>query len=52
MEELSHKGAIGMKFENNNNEVIKKITSRSLKKNKVRNIFAIIAIILTTFMIA
>ncbi|MEW9080620.1 ABC transporter permease [Terrisporobacter glycolicus] len=41
-----------MKFENNNKEVIKRITRRSLKKNKVRNIFAIIAIILTTFMIS
>ncbi|WP_346931176.1 FtsX-like permease family protein [Clostridium sp.] len=41
-----------MKFENNNKEVIKRITERSLKKNKVRNIFAILAIILTTFMIS
>lgn len=41
-----------MKFENNNKEVIKRITKRSLKKNKVRNIFAILAIILTTFMIS
>jgi len=31
-----------MKFENNNKEVIKRITERSLKKNKVRNIFAIL----------
>lgn len=41
-----------MKFENNNKEVIKKITNRSLKTNKVRNIFAILAIVLTTFMIS
>lgn len=41
-----------MKFENNNKEVIKKITKGSLKKNKIRNVFAIIAIILTTFMIS
>lgn len=41
-----------MKFENNNKEIIKKITKRSLKTNKVRNIFAILAIVLTTFMIS
>ncbi|WP_291651492.1 ABC transporter permease [Clostridium sp.] len=41
-----------MKFENNNKEVIKRITKGSLKKNKIRNIFAIIAIVLTTFMIS
>lgn len=41
-----------MKFENNNKEVIKRVTIRSLKKNKVRNIFAVIAIVLTTFMIS
>lgn len=41
-----------MKFENNNNEVIKRISKRSLKFNKIRNTFAIIAIILTTFMLA
>lgn len=40
-----------MKFENNNKEVVKKLARRSLKKNKVRNIFVIIAIALTTFMI-
>ena len=28
-----------MKFENNNKEIIKKITNRSLKSNKTRNIF-------------
>lgn len=41
-----------MRFENNNKEVIKKITNRSLKSNKTRNTFAILAIILTTFMIS
>lgn len=41
-----------MNFENNNNEVIKRISSRSLKFNKIRNTFAIIAIILTTFMLS
>ena len=41
-----------MKFENNNKEVIKKITNRSLKSNKIRNIFVIVAIVLTTFMIS
>ena len=41
-----------MKFENNNKNIIKKITKSSLKANKTRNIFAIIAIILSTFMIS
>ena len=41
-----------MKIENNNKEVIKRITNRSLKTNKIRNIFAVLAIILTTFMIS
>lgn len=41
-----------MKFENNNKEVIKIITKRSLRTNKVRNIFAVLAIVLTTFMIS
>lgn len=41
-----------MKFENNNKEIIKRITNRSLKTNKIRNIFAIMAIVLTTFMIS
>lgn len=41
-----------MKFNNNNQAVIKKITKRSLKRNRVRNIFAVAAIILTTFMIS
>lgn len=41
-----------MKFENNNNKVVKKLTDASLRANKIRNIFAIIAIVLTTFMIS
>ena len=41
-----------MKLENNNKEIIKKITKRTIKSNKVRNIFVILAIILTTFMIS
>jgi len=41
-----------MKFENNNKEIIKKITNRSLKSNKTRNIFVVLAIVLTTFMLA
>ncbi len=41
-----------MKFENNNKDIIKKITKRSLRANKIRNIFAVIAIVLTTFMIS
>ena len=41
-----------MNFENNNKEVITRITKRSLKTNRTRNIFAIMAIVLTTFMIS
>lgn len=41
-----------MKLENNNKEVVKRLTNRSLKTNKVRNIFAVLAIVLTTFMIS
>jgi len=41
-----------MKFDNNNKEVIKKIIKGSLNKSKARNKFAVIAIILTTFMIS
>lgn len=41
-----------MKFENNNKNIISKITKSSLKSNKTRNVFAVIAIILTTFMIS
>lgn len=36
---------------NNNNEAVKRLAKRSLKANRTRNIFAIIAIVLTTFMI-
>lgn len=39
-------------FENNNKEVINKLIKRSLDLNKRRNIFVILAIILTTFMIS
>lgn len=41
-----------MKLENNNKEIIKRITNSSLKYNKLRNIFVVIAIVLTTFMIS
>ncbi|MDO5011454.1 MAG: FtsX-like permease family protein [Intestinibacter bartlettii] len=40
-----------MRFENNNKQIIKKISKRSLKANKTRNIFVVIAIVLTTFML-
>lgn len=39
-----------MRFANNNRAIINKITKRSLKANKLRNIFAIIAIALTTIL--
>lgn len=38
-------------LQNNNTEIIKKISNRSLKVNKMRNIFAILAIALTTLLI-
>lgn len=41
-----------MKIENNNKNIIKKIIKSSLKSNKTRNIFVVVAIILTTFMIS
>ncbi|WP_228109900.1 ABC transporter permease [Terrisporobacter petrolearius] len=41
-----------MKIENNNKNIIKKITKSSLKSNKTRNIFVVVAIALTTFMIS
>ena len=41
-----------MKFENNNKTVIKRLTNGTIKANKTRNIFAVLAIILTTFMIS
>ena len=41
-----------MKFENNNKAVIKRLTNGTIKANKTRNIFAVLAIILTTFMIS
>ncbi|MCI9078349.1 MAG: ABC transporter permease [Lachnospiraceae bacterium] len=37
-------------LKNNNQAIIKKISSRTLKSNKTRNIFVILAIVLTTFM--
>lgn len=37
-------------LKNNNKEIIKKISSRTLKNNHTRNIFVILAIVLTTFM--
>ncbi len=38
-------------IKNNNNKIIRKITLRSIKTNKLRNIVAILAICMTTFMI-
>ncbi len=35
-------------YENNNKDIINKLAKRSIKTNKMRNIFAIVAIILTT----
>lgn len=37
-------------LQNNNKAAVRRISSRTLKQNKVRNIFVILAIILTTFM--
>ncbi|WP_242850758.1 ABC transporter permease [Clostridium massiliodielmoense] len=37
-----------MFFKNNNKAIIKKLTNRTLKYNKIRNIMAVIAIVLTT----
>ncbi|WP_052306559.1 ABC transporter permease [Clostridium botulinum] len=37
-----------MIFKNNNKAIIKKLTNRTLKYNKIRNIMAVIAIVLTT----
>ena len=39
-----------MKFRNNNKAVINKLTIRILKADKIRNIFAIFSIILTTIL--
>lgn len=38
-------------LQNNNSKIIKKISNRALKVNKLRNIFAILAIALTTLLI-
>lgn len=37
-------------LKNNNQAAVKRISARSLKNNRVRNMFAVLAIILTTFM--
>ena len=37
-------------LKNNNQEAVKRISRRSLKQNWIRNMFAVLAIILTTFM--
>ena len=37
-------------LKNTNKTVVKRISIRSLKENRIRNTFAILAIILTTFM--
>jgi len=37
-------------LKNNNRDIVNKISSRTLEKNKTRNIFVILAIVLTTFM--
>lgn len=37
-------------LKNNNRTAVKRISARSLKHNRVRNMFAVLAIILTTFM--
>lgn len=39
-----------MKFKNNNKNIVKKITKLSLMFNRGRNIFVVLAIVLTTFM--
>ena len=39
-----------MKFKNNNSAAINKLTMRILKADKMRNIFAIFSIILTTIL--
>lgn len=41
-----------MTFKNNNTEIVNKIINRSIKANKTRNIFVLISVILTTFMIS
>lgn len=40
-----------MMFQNNNGKAIKQIANKSFKANKSRNLFVIVALILTTFMI-
>lgn len=41
-----------MKFENNNKDIIKRMTNSSIRSNKTRNMFVVLAIVLTTFMIS
>ena len=38
-------------FGNNNKAVIKKLANRSFRSNKMRNVIAVIAIALTTFLL-
>ncbi|WHY18737.1 hypothetical protein QNH28_25405 [Paenibacillus sp. G2S3] len=40
-----------MMFPNSNKPIVKKLTSRSLKANRTRNWFVILAIVLTTWLI-
>lgn len=37
-------------LQNNNQTAVKRISSRSMKQNRIRNMFAVLAIVLTTFM--
>ena len=37
-------------LQNNNQTVLKRISSRAMKHNRIRNIFTVLAIFLTTFM--
>ena len=37
-------------LKNNNQTAVKRLSDRSLKQNRTRNIFVILAIVLTTFM--
>lgn len=41
-----------MKFGNNNKDIIKRMTNSSIRSNKTRNMFVVLAIVLTTFMIS
>ena len=37
-------------LKNNNQKAVKRLSERSLRQNRIRNIFVILAIVLTTFM--